>query len=85
VDITDDYALSGALLGAPTSEFERLLSRFGLLREDVGALMETRPDTMRALFGRIRKAYGDVHCLLSDAGGSDDVTDRLRAAVLHAS
>jgi Tyrosine phosphatase family len=47
--------------------------------------METRPDTMRALFGRIREAHADVHCLLSDAGVSDDVTDRLRGALLHAS
>jgi hypothetical protein len=80
-NIAEDYALSSPLLElAPVSEFERLFGSFDIPREEIVRAMVTRPDTMHALFARVRGVYGDVDGLLRAIGLDGEALDRLRAA-----
>jgi protein-tyrosine phosphatase len=80
-DIAEDYALSSVLLElAPVSELERLFGGIDIPREDLVRAMVTRPQTMYALFDRIRGVYGDIHNLFRDLGITPDVIDRLRSS-----
>ncbi|HEY3063733.1 MAG TPA: tyrosine-protein phosphatase [Chloroflexota bacterium] len=81
-NIAEDYALSSPLLElAPVAEFERLFGSFDIPREEIVRAMVTRPDTMHALFARVRGVYGDVDGLLRAIGLDREALDRLRAAV----
>jgi protein-tyrosine phosphatase len=80
-DIAEDYALSSVLLElAPISEFARLFGTLDVPREQVVRAMVTRPETMLALFDRIRGVYGDVDGLLRQIGVESDVVNRLKLA-----
>jgi hypothetical protein len=62
------------------AEFERLFGSFDIPREEIVRAMVTRPDTMHALFDRVRGVYGDVDGLLRAIGLDREALDRLRAA-----
>jgi hypothetical protein len=83
--IAADFALSSQqlALAAPRPEFERFFGELDSPREDIIRAMATLPETMHALFERIRVECGSARNLLHAYGVADETLVALRAQTVE--